>query len=1187
MSTKQEATIKVLTLHDKTAGREHWFTSEQYVKDHINSIKDPEGGNTTQAPTSVPSPFAQMDLVRTAFANIAKDEESNFGGTPIDFKLVSDCFDMGEVFFNYERFKNKISIVTWNKRDDLNNLLKAEKSNPKHYRLGRALKLFLEQDADAFNFNDTDKLFLLKWEGRIIGGTSPSTLFFTTANDLSWMKIEMPNGDRLFDNDYMHLHERDEDFQLFIYAFQKALGSIFGQKFKDIATYLRINKEILRGTKPTLHEKIDKLTGTSYHDNYNTLKAADSEFVNVLNQRLLVNKVAVQASDDGQPAVNEYLIHSEIYKGDSKPMVLIKNHDGKSRLSQPLISPFKVDFTRVPYFNSITDLKDRELPGITNIKHPHVLISDFLEPYLIRLVYPMNRDRYFDGYLQNNREQKDYLLPIKRSFFDYFTTDNVMKSVMPDGKRMFELNAMGDGINAILRVPIHGGVSYITYERLYMPSVNPMEIPRPDEEKNKGVIVENQFGMTIFPFVKSSAESAIPADYRIMLIDRDIQPLTSRNEYNLSFHANGNNVELACTDRRTRSQKKPNAGETTHIYVLEKNFDYIQVRNGIAQGIVLPIFIKDSEGTKEFSFAIDFGTTNTHIEYCTKDAPTPKPFDITGIGNDMQVGCLHDVTFIEKDASLNNSRATNIYAIPKQLLHEVINEKGFFRFPQRTILTENERLSYTGNTYALADFNVPFFYEKQAIPDSTTVSTNLKWSNYTVDDKAGRRVEAFLEHMLFMIRTKVLQNGGDLKRTRIIWFYPYSMNEGRINSLEEDWNKLTKKYIEPETPPLKLSESIAPFYYYKKSGLIKAGTKPAVCVDIGGGTSDLVIFENNNPIFLSSFRFAANTIFGDAFSDFGAAKSNGFVQKYKGKIEQLLTDNELVELMRVYEKIAATERSEDIITFFFSLENNTTVKSKLPFNFTDMLKRDEDMRIIFIIFYIGIIYHLAKIMKLKGKSKPRYITFSGTGSRSINLITSNSQTLERLTKIVIEKVYGDVYDSDGLNIVRETDRPKEVTCKGGLMVNYETDLKGFDFDAIKATLLGTETPVFINEPSAFFKTFPPSVSKEESDKITYDDIDSAVLNSVKKEIETFIDFVFEVHKAFNFNEKLGVKLKSIDWYKTELKRDIIENITAGLDLRRNEASSDQDTIPVSESLFFYPLTAAINHLAFEIYKSNS
>ena len=86
MSTKQEATIKVLTLHDKTAGREHWFTSEQYVKDHINSIKDPEGGNTTQAPTSVPSPFAQMDLVRTAFANIAKDEESNFGGTPIDFK---------------------------------------------------------------------------------------------------------------------------------------------------------------------------------------------------------------------------------------------------------------------------------------------------------------------------------------------------------------------------------------------------------------------------------------------------------------------------------------------------------------------------------------------------------------------------------------------------------------------------------------------------------------------------------------------------------------------------------------------------------------------------------------------------------------------------------------------------------------------------------------------------------------------------------------------------------------------------------------------------------------------------------------------------------------------------------------------------------------------------------------------
>ncbi len=1187
MTTKQEATIKVLTLHSKTAGREDWFTSEQYVKDHINAIKDPEDGHTTHAPTSVPSPFAQMDLVRTAFANIAKDEENTFGGTPIDLKLVSDCFDMGEVFFNYERFKNKISIVTWNKKDDLNTLLKEEKTNPKHYRLGRALKLFLEQDAEAFNFNDTDKLFLLKWGDRIIGGTSPSTLFFTTSNDLSWIEIEMPNGDRLFDNGYMHLHERDENFQLFIYGFQKAMGSAFGSKFKDIATYLRINKEILRGSNPTLHEKLEKLTVTSYHDNYNPLKAADSEFVNVLNQRLLVNKMAAQATDDGQPAVNDYLIHSDIYKGDNKPMVLIKNHDGKSRFSQPLISPYKVDFTRVPYANAIADLKDRELPGITSIKYPHVLLSDFLEPYLIRLVYPMNKERYFDGYLRNSKEQKDYLLPIKRTFFDYFTTEDVMKKVMPDGKKMFELNAMGDGINAILRIPIHGGVSYITYERLYMPSVNQMEIPRPDEEKNKGVIVENQFGMTIFPFVKSSVETAIPADYRIMLIDRDTQPHTSRNEYNLSFYANSNSNQLSCTDRRVRSQKKTNAGETTHIYVLEKNFDYVQVRNGVAQGIVMPIFIKDSEGTKAFSFAIDFGTTNTHIEYCTKDAPTPRPFDITGLGNDMQVGCLHDVTFIDKDASLNGSRATNLYVIPKQLLHEVISEVGFFRFPQRTILTENEKLSYNGNTYALADFNIPFFYEKQAIPEFTTPSTNLKWSNYTVDDKAGRRVEAFLEHILFMIRTKVLQNGGDLKKTKIIWFYPYSMNEGRINSLEEDWNKLTKKYIDPETPPLKLSESIAPFYYYKKNGLIKAGTKPAVCIDIGGGTSDLVIFENNNPIFLSSFRFAANTIFGDAFSDYGAARSNGFVQKYKAKIEQLLTENNLIELMRVYEAIAATERSEDIITFFFSLENNTTVKSKLPYNFTDLLKRDEDLRIVFIIFYIGIVYHLAKIMKLKGKNKPRYLTFSGTGSRSIDFITTNAKTLENLTKVVIEKVYGDTYDSDGLNIVRETVRPKEVTCKGGLMVNYDNDLKGFDFDTIKMALLGTETPFFINEPDAFFEKYPPSVKKEEGDKITYDDINADVLESVKKEIEDFIDFVFNVHKVFNFNEKLGVRLKSIDWYKTELKRDIIENITAGLDLRRNEASSDQNSNPVAESLFFYPLTAAINHLAFEIYKSNS
>ena len=42
--------------------------------------------------------------------------------------------------------------------------------------------------------------------------------------------------------------------------------------------------------------------------------------------------------------------------------------------------------------------KKRWLPGV-NLQYPYLTVSDFLEPYLIRLVYPINKEKFFDGNL--------------------------------------------------------------------------------------------------------------------------------------------------------------------------------------------------------------------------------------------------------------------------------------------------------------------------------------------------------------------------------------------------------------------------------------------------------------------------------------------------------------------------------------------------------------------------------------------------------------------------------------------------------------------------------------------------------------------------------------------------------------------------------------------------------------------
>jgi hypothetical protein len=63
---------------------------------------------------------------------------------------------------------------------------------------------------------------------------------------------------------------------------------------------------------------------------------------------------------------------------------------------------------------------------------------------------------------------------------------------------------------------------------------------------------------------------------------------------------------------------------------------------------------------------------------------------------------------------------------------------------------------------------------------------------------------------------------------------------------------------------------------------------------------------------------------------------------------------------------------------------------------------------------------------------PRHISFSGTASKLLKVITTNNDTLTRYTIRLFEIVCDRKYHSDGLNIHRDEKNPKEVTCKAPL-----------------------------------------------------------------------------------------------------------------------------------------------------------
>ena len=1193
---------KVLTHHTSGNQDTHWFESSEYKKKQIESIdgKDPLGGRTDMPPTSVPSPFAQMDLVLTAFRN-ASQKQNLSKIRQVDFKLISDSLDIGEIFFNFDRFANekKGSLISvWDKKAQLNQLLTS--TNVKHKRLGEVLKLYLEQDAAAYNFADFHKLNIIKLDHRVIGGTSPATLFFASPNDLSFVDIRMANGDKLLDNQYCHLYDREPDFQKFMYALRQAMPN-FKQKLAVVSDYLDLCLEVLRSHNPPLFDEIKNLPPNHYNDP----KAFDNLTVSGVNESAyLLDNIPMRkrkSRAENEIPESDFLILSSKFKGIKPPLVLQKAHDGRDRNGTALKYFDGQDFVKLrpnipTYYDPSVPLDKREVPGIVGEKYPFLVVSDFLEPYLIRLPYPINRTKFFDGNLKNRQEEKDFVLPIKRAFFDYFNVEDLEKMLT------FETRVNG-GIFVRLDIPIQKQQS-ISFERLYLPAANPTSVQKPKEDKNEGVIIQQEVGLTIFPFVRVNTPMLKP-DYRILLVDRDIYHHTKQLSYKLDFFKNEGAIDRTDFQVRDRTSKHGNDTATTQFYVLKDNFDYIEISNHteggmMARGIVVPKFPIKNDGSETFTFAIDFGTTNTHIEYKTASVKTPQPFEISE--TDLQVGTLHDPSFYERDRSINGTSATELFDFAKEILPEKIGGKGsIFRFPQRTIIGMPVDMNAikAKEGIAIGDFNIPFIYEKLPVPKYIKERTNLKWSNAN-DEVAKNSVRAFFENLLFMVRAKVLLNGGVLSQTRLITFYPSSMSYGRRKRFEREWKKLFAQYITSETVPLMLFESLAPYFYYKKGpDRVSASIKPAVSIDMGGGTTDVIIFKKDKPtdsidrpVLHTSFRFAANAIFGDGLmdSEYSAKDRNGFVLRYQERIQETLKNGKLYDLEKVFSQIVQndTKRSEDALAFFFSLDNNPAFIAKSRSKFSEMLSDDDEMRFVFVVFYVAIIYHIAQLMKAKGLDMPTFITFSGNGSRVLDLIAPDDQQLQELAKRVIQKIYGvKEYDKDGLKIKRNTTTPKEVTCKGGLMLTTEEEeeYRQLSLDDIKNVLLGIQEKTNI-------EGVPNLIDAEHS--FTYDKLEEkyeVIFADVERSVEGFVDFLYELNTEYPFARNLTVG-GNIQRYKTDiLKSHIRANIARGWELKHNERRDGGDTTEsnhndVEETFFFYHFIEALNRLAYQIHLDN-
>lgn len=1163
---------------------EGWTSNTHYTANIIGSINDPNN-NQGIVTCSVPSPFARLERVKTAFENISNvnNLKARQGvASSEDEKIVSQTLDIAELVYQRAIVK-QLGFNYWSATE-----AQAFAKNSQRVAISQfieTLTLYLGQDTQ-FNPMVNGQIlpvrdfYLINYNNTTIGSTSPSTLFAPADIDFNTIEITL-DGNRYLFTDNVPLYNRDPNFQKFLYYLYSSqpilmdIARTFYDYLDKSLNYIQISNKSLydvifhiknpnhTNLPPEIKQQIDDFNSTIIFpglgnddnlQNIHPISIAGFDIPakkNIANQevsshsgfRILINNNAVMNNDIGR--IN-----------NQRPLVLPPQDSINNYANIPYVDGLWNTSITVPYFDS-KPLDQRTLPGLDNIQYPYLTVSDFLEPTLIELSYPISSDFYSSG----GGNKHGYLLPLKPKFFEFFTTESLIQGSQDNQylhanqqaskatKPEIQIIEEDRKVTVHLFIPIEHKNVRIRFTRHYLRGNDIVA----DEQNNQGNIVNINFALALYPKIKINGNANINHLYQVQAVINQ----TKNPSFDIRFF---NNIQAtSLTDIKSTPRFEDDYAKSQQ-YTIRSQFDYIQFydNNAKANGILIPQWkhIDYQQHGTSYYFAVDFGTTNTHIEYA-KDLEEPRVFDIGT--QDMQLATLIDQSFVEGGSATTNAIIVDLHNTTlKEFLPKYISTNNSpYTFPQRTVLAYSRIENVLQDMRVLNHTNIPFVYNKKGLK-GYSYQANLKWVN---DTRGATLTKLFIEQLLLLIRNKVLLNGGNLENTNIIAFYPTSMSGIDLRSLENTWDDLFANHISSNNNNLMLiPESLAPYYYYKNNNNNLGDT---VSIDIGGGTTDVVLFSRNNrnvePRLLTSFRFAANNIFGD-ISQNGSAHRHPLLLKYMPEYRTNLSKNLIIK--NVLEEIFEKNLSAEVNAFLFSIAQNEQYKNMTDIHYETYLSKDSDYRIVFLYFYTAIIYHIAQWLKHYQQPIPNYFIFSGTGAKILGILdTPRFRLLQPYTKQILESVFG--IPNININLKFDSDIAKAITCKGGI----------YQLQALQnATNTTNSDGIQHLQKILVHNNFAAT------DVLTYDTFnnDRALHNEIVQSVEDFNAFFYELlTKDYNYQARAFGIDNMVEVFKDYCNQNLKTYLEDNITRLNNNANGNN---PVTNAPFFYPIIGGIQQI---------
>ncbi len=1103
-----------------------WSKTGHIAGNLLDNIQLGVAGN--KMGTSIPSMFARIFLFEGAFQTLNGANIGTLTANSIDTQLISECFDMLEFIFQHGN-DPRLVVKRWNATQQINALNASKYQEHKDFA-----KVISDEVAQHSGLQD---IFLFFWNAptansitpveTLIGGTSPYTLVFTSPNWKKAMQVNGYNdfkgltGQPLFMGNVLPLRQRGQAFKNMVYALYSAYDAALNAHARFLKGHIHtmMNAD---GVAPA----DTGMAGdpTAFINRYIPVADTNGGQVQIAAVPLCYEKVTPQASGyEIEPTSTRY----QTYKDENgvpidlkKPLVLNENGLGAG-----------VNYAGSADWNSTTcqineatvrttPLHERVLPGNMGITHPFLIWSDFLEDKIIKLPYNIDSDRFVTASNGGMR----YLLPLKRTFFKYFNIDDIDQPANGTNKKLVEVSIESDVVTIAINVPIADKVHRtIELKKCY---------------KGEDIISNSPFLIGFYPFYRVNKNNL--NRYNI---------LNCGNDSALSFFSFADLDRTMDVTPKQRTQAGKITSKTEH-YCVKSSFDLIEVSVGGIQGIIIPKMQEIGLPTNTFKFAVDFGTSNTYIAHIDNNHLTPTTLEIDD--HDAQT------VFLTKDGSRGQRLDPMKSFIAREFMPIAIGGNAEISYPCRTAVCEIANFQeVTPDLFSTINIGFNMMNEPVCALQSK-YKTGLKWllENAPGDPHHTNRVKFFFLQTLWMLKNESFLNDGD-DAFEVYITFPETMKAPTRVALMSLWDQAKAELNLRCTfiHGINYSESIAPYNCFANT----IGGSSYLNIDIGGGTNDLLYVLKNAAGHIqaanySSALFAGDDIWGDGIIVNAVGNSNnGFVDYLINGtdnnpgilVNQNIYPQEVILTLKALMGGVSTS-SADIMGFLFKHENT--------FNTSQKIQGCAPLYSLVFIHYAAIMYNVARLIKKMGVEIPEKMSFTGMGSKYINLISTDTMILNCLTKLLLEKYTGKTAPSTFTTISSNAYDVKEITAKG--------------------VLVGLSIGAGFRIPAGVIKGVS-DYGFDVNESITYNDISAnpTIREQALKEFDSFVDTL----KARDFKQfiydtfSLIIPDKLLDDLKTFGQQSFV-TMSAAIPVAHRG-------LDVKETLFFWPLKNALTEIS--------